>query len=164
MGQSRPLFCLFSFFSHYNFNTNWKKHRWCAWDSNPGPQDGRRRQNQGAMAATPSLKMLTVINGTVVEWSSGQHTCPLLFQSEVESWWSLQLVLYKKLFEMIRNGKSKRGRIAVWPELAIFCTLGNFLKPFATTNLPKSPTFLGNFSKGAKIINFSHEIIFGQLL
>ena len=42
-------FCLFSLFSWYNFNnTNW----WCAWDSNPGPQDGRRRQNHGAMAAT----------------------------------------------------------------------------------------------------------------
>ena len=52
MGQSRPLFCLFLFFSRYNFNTNWKKRRWCAWDSNLGPQDGRRRQNHGAMAAT----------------------------------------------------------------------------------------------------------------
>ena len=52
MGQSRPLFCLFLFFSHYNFNTNWKKRRWCAWDSNPGPQYGRRRQNHRAMAAT----------------------------------------------------------------------------------------------------------------
>ena len=31
-------FCLFSFFS-YNFNTNWKKRRWCAWDLNPGPQE-----------------------------------------------------------------------------------------------------------------------------
>ena len=30
---------------------NGKKHSWCAWDSNPGPQDGRRRQNHGAMAA-----------------------------------------------------------------------------------------------------------------
>ena len=55
MGQSMPLFCLFSFFSRNNFNTNWKKLRWCAWDSNPGPQDGRRRQNHGAMAATPSV-------------------------------------------------------------------------------------------------------------
>ena len=45
-------FCLFSFISHYNFNTNWKKRRWCAWDSNMGPQDGRRWQNHGAMAAT----------------------------------------------------------------------------------------------------------------
>ena len=51
-------FCLFSFFSHYNFNTNWKKHRWCAWDSNPGPQDGRRRRNHGAMAATVKLTVL----------------------------------------------------------------------------------------------------------
>ena len=30
-------FCLFSLFSRYNFNnTNWKKFRWHAWDSNPG--------------------------------------------------------------------------------------------------------------------------------
>ena len=42
-------FCLFSFFSCYNFNTNWKKCRWCAWDSNLGPQDGRRRWNHWAM-------------------------------------------------------------------------------------------------------------------
>ena len=54
--------------------------------------------------------------------------------------------------------------LPVWPELAIFCTLGNFLKPFATMNLPKSTTFLGNLSKGAKIIHFSNEIIFGQHL
>ena len=52
MGQSRPLFVLFSVFSCYNFNTNWKKRRWCAWDLNPGSQDGRRRRNHGAMAAT----------------------------------------------------------------------------------------------------------------
>ena len=31
-------------------------------------------------------------------------------------------------------------------------------------NLPKSTTFLSNFSKGDKIIHFSNEIIFGQLL
>ena len=35
----------------------------------------------------------------------------------------------------------------VWPDLAIYWTLGNFLKPLATINLPKSPTFLGNFVK-----------------
>ena len=32
-----------------------------------------------------------------------------------------------------------------------FWTLGNFLKPLATKNLPKSPTFLGIFCKGVKI-------------
>ena len=51
-------FCLFSSFSHYNFNnTNWKKLLWCAWDLNPQPQDGRHRQNHRAMAAAPYLSL-----------------------------------------------------------------------------------------------------------
>ena len=54
-------FCLFSLFSRYNFN-NWKKRRWSAWDSNPGPQDGRRRWNHGAMAATGSF----LLNGDAI--------------------------------------------------------------------------------------------------
>ena len=54
--------------------------------------------------------------------------------------------------------------LAVWPDLAIYWTLGNFLKPLATINLPKSPTVLDNFCVCAKIFNFSCEIIFGQLL
>ena len=52
----------------------------------------------------------------------------------------------------------------VWPDYAIFCTLGNHLKAVAIIILPKSPTLLANFRKGAKIIHFSSEIIFGQLL
>jgi len=50
------------------------------------------------------------------------------------------------------------------PDWLIYWTLGKFLKPLATINLPKSPTFLGNFGKGVKIYHFSSEIIFGQLL
>ena len=42
--------------------------------------------------------------------------------------------------------------------------VGNFSKPLATINLPKSSTFLGNFCNGVKIFNFPIEIIFGQLL
>ena len=48
--------------------------------------------------------------------------------------------------------------------------LGNFLhfdnnsKPVAIIILPKLPTLIGNFCKGAKIIHFSSEIKFGQLL
>ena len=35
----------------YNFNnTNWIKQRWCCRDSNPWPQDGRRRRNHQAMS------------------------------------------------------------------------------------------------------------------
>ena len=43
-------------------------------------------------------------------------------------------------------------------------SLGKFLKPLATINLPKSLTFLCNFSKVVKIYHFSSEIIFGLLL
>ena len=46
---------------------------------------------------------------------------------------------------------------------AIYWTLGNFLKPLTTINLPKSPTFLGNFCKGDKINLFAGEIILRQL-
>ena len=35
--------------------------------------------------------------------------------------------------------------IGLW---AIYCTLGKFLKPLATSNLRKSLTFLVNFCKG----------------
>ena len=43
---------------------------------------------------------------------------------------------------------------AVWPDWTIYWTLGNFLKPLATINLPKSPIFLGNFCKGVKNLSF----------
>ena len=52
----------------------------------------------------------------------------------------------------------------VWPDVAIYCTFGNFLKPVATIILPKLPTFKVNFGISVKIFHFSSEIIFGQLL
>ena len=51
----------------------------------------------------------------------------------------------------------------VWPDWAIYWTLGNFSKHLATINLPKSPTFLGNFCKGVKLFNFSSEIFYRHL-
>ena len=47
---------------------------------------------------------------------------------------------------------------SVWPDWAIYWTLGNFLKPLATINLPKFSTFLGNFCKRVKIYHFPSEI------
>ena len=47
-----------------------------------------------------------------------------------------------------------RASLPVWPDWAIYWTLGNFLKPLPTINLPKSPTFLGNFLKVLKSIIF----------
>ena len=54
--------------------------------------------------------------------------------------------------------------LAVLPDWAIFWTLGHFLKPLAAINLPRSRTFVGNFSKDVKIYHFYCEIIFGKLL
>ena len=43
-------------------------------------------------------------------------------------------------------------------------TTSHFLKSLASMNLPKSPTFLGNFCIDVKIYHFSSEIFFGQIL
>ena len=42
-------FCFIFVLFSLQFQHKLKKHRWWAWDLNPGPQDGRRRQNHGAM-------------------------------------------------------------------------------------------------------------------
>ena len=59
-GQSRPLFVYFRSFHIPIQMTNiqfeqykLKKHRWCAWDSNPRWQYGSRRQIHWAIAAPP---------------------------------------------------------------------------------------------------------------
>ena len=41
----------------------------------------------------------------------------------------------------------------VWPDWVIYWNSCNFSKPAATISLPKSPTFLDNFSKGVKMRN-----------
>ena len=56
----------------------------------------------------------------------------------------------------------KRGIESSVPRFGNY--LGKHSKPVSTIILPKSPSLLGNFSKGVKIIRFSSEIIFGQLL
>ena len=84
MGQSRPLFVYFCSFPVTISIQIEKKRRWCAWDSNPGQQDGRRRRNHGAMAATPKIDLFeklrltnskTIINNHLVPKNrSQQHT------------------------------------------------------------------------------------------
>ena len=51
----------------------------------------------------------------------------------------------------------------VWPDWAIYWTLGNFLKPLATINLPQSPPFLGNFWKLSKSIIFLVKLFLGNI-
>ena len=57
-----------------------KKCRWCTWDSNPGRQDGRRRQIRWAMAA-PLRCIITKLE------SHWPETC----QWFICNWWSLRI-------------------------------------------------------------------------
>ena len=64
---------------------------------------------------------------------------------------------------LVTLGTLWSGLWPVLPDLAIYWTLGNFLKPLVTINLPQSPQFLGNICKGVKIYQFSCGIISGHL-
>ena len=44
--------CLFSPIPHYNSISNWQKRRYCAWESNSGPKDGRCRRDHRARVAS----------------------------------------------------------------------------------------------------------------
>ena len=48
--------------------------------------------------------------------------------------------------------------------LGYFLHFGNFQSQWQQLFCPKLSTLLGNFCKGVKIVHFSSEIIFGQLL
>ena len=72
MGHSQPPLCLFSSISHsyINYllncnNINWKQHRWCAWDCNPGLNDVRRRRNHGALVAALEILFIGPIHGAL---------------------------------------------------------------------------------------------------
>ena len=74
--------CLFSSFSQRNDKhcTNlttykWKKCRWCAWDLNPGLQDGRCRWIHWAMAALPHIAPNFVyrMTGIILQWQKGEN-------------------------------------------------------------------------------------------
>ena len=73
--------------------------------------------------------------------------------------WHIQNFSLNYWFHSSQSGQL----LAMWPDWAIYWTMGNFSMPVATISLSKSPTFLGNFCKGVKMFNFSSEFIFGQL-
>ena len=59
---------------------------------------------------------------------------------------SQKIVTFTNYYNRLYKQQNFRKKWSpVWPDCAIYWTLGNFSKPLATINLPKSPTFLGNF-------------------
>ena len=70
----------------------------------------------------------------------------------------------RKDFSISWNTEIQGQQQPVWPDWAIYWSLGNFLKPLATINLPKLPTLFGSYCEGVKIYHFSSKIMLGQLL
>ena len=63
---------------------------------------------------------------------------------------SMSNFFYHIIYCILQMTKLKSGLEclqAVWPDWAIYCTLGNFSKPVATAILPKLPTFFVKLSK-----------------
>ena len=130
LGQSRPLFLfIFVFSTRYNLNSNWKKIRWCAWDSNPGQHGGRRKRIHWAMGAPHAMKNLDL---------NGDRTIRVA---------TMTIVFKKRLL-----------KISV-TRLGDLLNFGQVFKALGKINLAKSPTFLINFCKGVKMYPFSCEII-----
>ena len=79
-------------------------------------------------------------------------------------WLFLSSSLHVTMYTKAVGGQSSSSLLQlVWPDWAIYWTLGNFSKHLATIILPKLLTFYGNFCKGVNSFHFSCFIIFGQL-
>ena len=114
--------------------------RWCAWDSNPVPQNGRRRRNHGAMAATRIVECLYDRPKGLRFLHISHSTTAFKKTSLSNTFWQCDQI----------------GRF-----IGLWATFESLWQQFICPNLPK---FLGNFWKGDKIYQFSSEVIFGQLL
>ena len=91
-------FWICSSFSQHNdtysaIDYNWKKRRWCAWDSNPGPQDVRRRRIHWAMASPSFLLPLPLISHecstSTASLASSSYCCaphPSIVRTYVRRW------------------------------------------------------------------------------
>ena len=71
------------------FDYNWKKRRWCSWDSNPGPQNGRRRHITLATAAP-----YTIYN--FCSTSKPRHISTF--------WWQLGTSLATSVYDFLLKG------------------------------------------------------------
>ena len=78
-----------------------------------------------------------------------------------------ELVSLLKTFLLNINQSScwcREAMLAVWPDWAIFYTLGNFSMPGAIIILPISPTHSRQFLLRCQNLSFTRGILLGQLL
>ena len=103
-------FGLLSFFSQCKdkyrtkFDYQWLKHRWCAWDSNPGKQDGRRRWIHWAKAAVNDSCLVGVTNKVLQYCLARPPPWKPSLNSEASLWKKASGIFPpKKLFSNVKN-------------------------------------------------------------
>ena len=113
-------FCLFPPISLYNFNnTNWKKLRLCAWDSNPRPQDGKRRWIHGAMVAAKRSSLSSFHKmGQIEELGDDEvGVCPVCHKTTESKWvlvWLRPLTIWN--FLRVMHSGFPRGCRYAWQD------------------------------------------------
>ena len=107
-----PLLFIFVLFSTQlqmlcNIYCKWKKYWWCAWDLNPGLQDGSRRQIHWATVAVQSWKAWSNVVGN--QYSTGNKLERLLIRKRVTV-----LIQTTKLNDVwrLRSLKNVKGRLS----------------------------------------------------
>ena len=118
MVQSRPLFpFIFVFPMRHNLNSNlkWKKRRWCAWDLNPGWQDGRRERIHWATAAPLTDNVSAGAHCSVSRCGKIQIFNIL----KVFGFWVRIYSANGKIFYLV-NGQKLKKDIAIWSHWCTF--------------------------------------------
>ena len=79
-----------------------KKHRWHAWDSNPGRQDGKRRQFHWAMAAPPCH--IIICNSTTLDAERNQFpTSRFIGHCNLDAKQQISVLLIVKNWGLVNN-------------------------------------------------------------
>ena len=107
------LFIFVLFTSQINYKL--KKRRWSAWDSNLGPQDGRRRLNHGAMVATLSMEVRSIFEPSPFQFKNSPSCLsgpPL--QNRISKSWRRQLWMERNDRGLFIVFNSHRWDAIVW--------------------------------------------------
>ena len=107
----------------------------------------------------------------IIFTSIGSFLCPKKVQAQRNFLQDTDQYIIEKVTSNYLANISQEPTVTVFRTVTISVTrLGNILdfgqlfKAFGKIYLPQSSPFLVNFCKGVKIIHFSSETIFGQLL
>ena len=116
-GPIPAFLCLLSSFSHDNFNkTNWKKPRWCAWNSNPGCRMLGTDETTERWHPPKNWKIIMSIIGQWL-WRSWQSSHFRYQRTRVRIQSSATFIEHLFTVNCVEKTKIKRKRGREWPIL-----------------------------------------------